>query len=443
MANSSVAVIGAGASGIGVSRALRRAGIPFEVFEATSRVGGNWQPDGPSSKMYGSAHLISSKRNTQFTDHPMPPSYPAYPRHDRFFSYLRDVADASQLIPSTRFNCAVHRAKPDGRGWRLFLENGEDRRFDVMVVCNGLLGKPILPRIAMQAGCESWHAAAYRTPSALQGKRVLVVGGGNSGCDIAVDSAQTAATVFHSTRRGYHYMPKFVDGRPTQEWLMEESPKFSDPGDYWRHVERTFKLAGFDGRDFGLPAPDHPIQACHPVMNSLVLYHIGHGDIAPKPDVVDICGDLVTFADGSTEKVDVIIWATGYRVDLPFLSRDVFDWQSELASIFLTMVPESHDNLLFVGYLNSPSGIGNLVNTMARFVTGYIEARDRNSNSWRNIRRIAKNSSSLDLGRARFMKTARHEFEVDLWKFLRAVNFITAKLQSEEGSQRDEAALRA
>jgi cation diffusion facilitator CzcD-associated flavoprotein CzcO len=436
MARKSVGIVGAGASGIGVARALRQAGIDFELIEATSKLGGNWQPTGPSSKMYDSAHLISSKKNTQFMDHPMPKAYPAYPRHDLFYKYLTDIARASELQAVTRFDSRVSEMRPDGGGWHLSFESGDEAEYDVVVLCNGLLGKPILPRIAADADCESLHAVEYKTPAMFANKRVLIVGGGNSGCDIAVDATKTADTVFHSTRRGYHYMPKFMDGRPTQEWLMEESPKFSDPASYWEHVARTFKLAGFNGEDFGLPAPDHPIYACHPIMNSQILFHIGHGDIVAKPDLQEIVGNSVTFKDGTTEAVDVIVWATGYRVDLPFLDTAIFDWQNGLSSTFLRMVPAQFDDLLFVGYLNSPSGIGNLVTTMARFAASYILARQQQTDAWHTVRRVAQDHANLDLGQGRFMHTARHEFEVDLWKFLRSVNYVTAKLSSERPAAR-------
>ncbi len=429
MANK-IAVIGAGASGIGVGRALERAGMDFEILEQTGRVGGNWQPDGPASKMYRSAHLINSKKNTEFADQPMPKDYPAYPRNDRFYSYLCSVADKSNLLDRIR-PVKVVQMKPDQNGWRLFFDDGGDAHYDFVVVCNGLLGAPQSPAIARNVAIENFHANDYKSPERLRDKRVLVVGGGNSGCDIAVDATQTARSVFHSTRRGYHYMPKFVDGRPTQEWLMEESPKYADAAAYWAHVQSTFKLAGFRGEDFGLPPPDHPIEACHPIMNSQILFHIGHGDIAPKPDIARIDGDRVYFQDGSSEIVDVIIWATGYRVNLPFLSTQTFNWQEELSSAFLRIVPWQFNNLLFVGFLNSPSGIGNLVNTMARFVVNYISAKERNDEAWNRVRNIVESRVPLDLGQGRFVHTARHAYEVDLWKFLRSDNFITAKLDTD------------
>ncbi|MDR3460902.1 MAG: NAD(P)-binding domain-containing protein [Beijerinckiaceae bacterium] len=429
MTRKSVGIIGAGASGIGVARSLRKAGIDFEIIEATGQIGGNWQSGGPASKMYDSAHLISSKQNTQFIDHPMPAAYPVYPRHDLFHSYLKDLASASDIPRHTRFNTTVTAMTPDNGGWRLVFQDGSDAGYDVVVLCNGLLRKPLSHALAAQATCETMHAVNYKSADGLKGKRVLVVGGGNSGCDIAVDATRTARSVFHSTRRGYHYMPKFIDGRPTQDWLMDESQKFPDSDSYWDHVRQTFKLAGFRGEDYGLPAPDHPIQACHPIMNSQILYHIGHGDIIPKPDLHDLHGDTVTFRDGTTETIDVIVWACGYTIDMPFLDRSLFDWSTEIPSLFLRMIPATFDNLLFVGYLNSPSGIGNLVNTMARFVTSYIAGRKRDTEAWRTVRRMAESHTQLDLGQGRFMSTARHEVEVDLWKFLRSVNFVTSKLQ--------------
>jgi len=191
MSRKSVGIIGAGASGIGVARSLGKAGIDFEIIEATGDVGGNWQPSGPASKMYESAHLISSKQNTQFIDHPMPINFPVYPRHDLFHSYLKGLATASNIPRSIRFNTTVAAMKPDSGGWRLLFQDGSDAAYDVVVLCNGLLGKPISHPLAAQTSIESAQAVSYKSADHLKGKRVLVVGGGNSGCDIAVDAART------------------------------------------------------------------------------------------------------------------------------------------------------------------------------------------------------------------------------------------------------------
>lgn len=430
MTDKVIGIIGGGVCGLGIGKALRQAGLKFEIIESSSRLGGNWQPDGKSSKMYASAHLISSKNNTQFTDYQMPKDYPAYPGHNLFFQYLQNLASDFNLNENTRFNTTVADVQQDGKGWRVIFQDGSETFYDFLIIANGLLRKPLLPDCSQDFTGESIHSADYTSPEILRGKRVMVVGAGNSGCDIAVDAAHNADVVYHSTRRGYHYMPKFIDGMATQEWLMGQAPHFSDSDAYWDHVQTTFKMAGFDGVDYGLPAPDHKISECHPIMNSQILYHIGHGDIAPKPDIDHISGKTIYFKDGSVEEVDLIIWASGYGVDLPFLSTEIYDWKKKLSSLFLRMVPEDFDNLLFVGYLNTPSGIGNLVNILGRFIVAYLSAREQQTPAWHTFQKVKNQSELLDLGQDRFMATDRHDFEVDLWKYIKSINFMTGKLSA-------------
>lgn len=427
--DNTVGIIGGGASGIGVAKALTEVGLDYEVLEAAGGLGGNWRPDGPASKMYDSVHLISSKRNTQFADFPMPEAYPHYPSHRQMYAYLMTVADRFDVAAHTRFGATVEHAYPESDHWVCRLADGTLRRYANLVVCNGLLRTPIVPRIEGRFDGLQIHSGDYRSSDVFRGKRVLVVGGGNSGCDIAADAALHAAQAFHSTRRGYHYMPKFVDGRPTQEWLMDIAPGFSDPAAYWKHVGEVFKLAGFRGEDYGLPEPDHRIDEAHPIMNSQVLYQIGHGRLKPKPDIRCLAGNTVEFADGSSEAIDVILWATGFRMDLSFLDAEHFDAGTEVDRLFLRMAPQRHDNLLFVGYLNTPSGLGNVLNIAARFIAAHICARKAGTTNWQRFLQMKQQPDRLDLGQGRFMATDRHRYEVDLWKYIRAVNFVTGKLR--------------
>lgn len=429
MNNKKVAIIGAGASGIGVAKALKQIDINFEIIEATQRFGGNWQPDGPASKMYDSVHLISSKRNTQFADYPMPEHYANYPKHSLVFEYLTNLANHYELEKHTRFNTKVRQMHKNDLGWLLEFESGESSQYEMVIVCNGLLGTPKIPSFPGEFTGETLHASQYRSAETFRKKRVLVVGSGNSGCDIAVDAGQTAAAAFHSTYRGYHYMPKFINGRPTQEWLMEEAANYPNSDEYWQHVQSTFKLAGFDGTDYGLPKPDHKIEEAHPIMNSQILYYIGHGDIHAKPNISHFSGQEVHFTDGSVETIDLLVWATGYDINLPFLAQETYDWKEKMNSLFLRMVPAEFDDLMFVGYLNTPSGIGNLANMMGRFAASYVQARQQKSAAWFTLQNMKKHPELLDLGQQRFMHTKRHEHEVDLWKYIKALNFVISKIQ--------------
>jgi len=432
MTRSKIAIIGAGASGIGVAKSFREKDIDFEIIEKTSDFGGNWQPTGPSSKMYRSAHLISSKKNTQFSDCPMPSDFPDYPHHALMHQYLNAIADRFDLSGSVRFNTAVEKAMPSNSGdWTLTFSDGEQAQYGGLVVCNGLLRKPLFPDYPGNYTGENLHACEYRTNADFEGKVVLVVGGGNSGCDIAVDAAQTARKVVHSTRRGYHYMPKFIAGKPTQEWLMEQAQHFSSSDDYWEHVRQTFKLAGFDGADFGLEQPDHHISEAHPIMNSNILYAIGHGDVFPKPDIVEFDGRSCYFSDGTHQEIDCIVWCTGYDIELPFMKGVFEDIKQEIRSSFLRMASRQYETLLYVGYLNTPSGIGNVANIMGRFAAAYFGARALGGPAWQRLQAMIASGHTVDLGESRFMDTDRHAFEIDLWKFIKAVNFMTTKLNSD------------
>ena len=428
-------VIGAGAAGIVVGKMLKQNNVNFSIIECSSVFGGNWAYDSQSSKMYESVHIISSKLNTELSDYPMPDDYPVYPNYKKFLEYLRYLAREFGLDKHAEFNRKVVNISPANGKWDVTFCNSEVRRYGDVVVCNGLLREPIWPDIPGKFSGVIKHAGEYRSPELFKGKRVLIVGAGNSGCDIAVDASGVADKIFHSTRRGYHYMPKFIDGMPTSEWMMKISSTFESEQSYWEHVQKTFKMSGFSGPDYGLPEPDHEIYAAHPIINSQILYHYGHGDITAKVNLKSLDGNSVEFIDGSKEEVDVIVYATGYKVSIPFIDKNIVNWENGLSHLFLNMIPEQYDNLLFVGYVNSPAGFGNISNTASKFMTAYINARKKNSLAWRTFNELKKQWNKIDVGRSRFVAGKRHDHEVDLWKYLKLVNFLTAKLRKEDQAE--------
>ncbi|RXJ71690.1 monooxygenase [Veronia nyctiphanis] len=426
-----VLILGGGASGIAIGKTFSQRGIPFDIIEREDDFGGNWYLNSPASKVYRSAHLISSKTNTQLSDYPMPDDYPHYPSHTQFLAYLRDVAKTFGLYEKTRFNVEIKALSPFEGGWLAELSDNSRHWYADVVVANGLLRDPIFPAIPGHFSGELIHSIDYVSSDVFDGKRVLVVGGGNSGCDIAVDSAQRASYTCHSMRRGYHYMPKFIDGKPTQEWLMEIVSQFESPEAYWEHVQATFKLAGFDGTDFGLPKPDHAIHQAHPILNSNILYCMGHGDLVSKPDVVSFDDEWVEFADGSRDKFDVVLLATGYKPSLPFLDSSVLDREKGMNQLFLHSVPMHYDSIVFAGYFNIPSGFGNLANNCSRFLANYFLSKRRNTASWRVFNQFKHYQDEIDIGHGQFVNTRRHANELDLWKYIKTVNFISEQLEAE------------
>jgi cation diffusion facilitator CzcD-associated flavoprotein CzcO len=419
-------IIGGGPSGIGIGKCLAQEGFRFKILEAEDDFGGNWYFGKPCGRVYESTHLISSKLNTAFSDYPMPADYPHYPSHRLFLRYLRSVARHFGLYESASFGTSVTRVEPDNGHWRVTASNGGTTVYRGVFVANGMQRLPNYPRYPGVFEGETIHSVDYRSPDVFRGKRVLIVGGGNSGCDIAVDAAQTAASVFHSTRRPYYYMPKFIEGQPTQEWLMELPAKISDPDELRGFVRRALFQAGYDPVTYGLAKPDYDIDQAHPIMNSLVLYHVGHGDIVPVPDVKAFRGRTAVFADGREAEFDLVLLATGYRVAFPFLSPGLLGWKGPRPDLFLYMFHRLYDNLFFSGFVNTAAGFGNVANASGRLFASYLKGYERDSTNFRTFRRL-KTGPEPDLGNDRFIASDRHAFEVDLWKLIKTLNFLRSK----------------
>ncbi|HYF65339.1 MAG TPA: NAD(P)-binding domain-containing protein, partial [Herpetosiphonaceae bacterium] len=300
-------VVGAGSSGLTAAKNLDQLGVACDVIEREDDVGGNWYYGKPNSSVYKSTHLISSKPGTEYVDFPMPAEYPDYPSHWQVFEYLKSYARAFDLYRLIQFNTSVERIERAGDCWDVTLDTGETRRYGGVVIANGHNWDPKYPEYPGQFSGLCFHSATYKTADTLVDKRVLVVGAGNSGCDIAVESAQNARATFHSTRRGYYYAPKFVLGMPADQ-IAERGLRLRLP----LAVRRAFNVALIklilgDPTKYGLPKPDHKFYETHPIVNSQMLYYVGHGEIKPKPDVRELRGDRVLFADGSEEQIDVLI----------------------------------------------------------------------------------------------------------------------------------------
>ena len=218
---------------------------------------------------------------------------------------------------------------------------------------------------------ELIHTSRYKYPQELAGKRVLVVGGGNSGCDIAVDAVHHAASVDISVRRGYHFVPKYIFGKPA-DTLNTGTPL---PAPIKQFIDsRVLKAFTGDPTRFGFPEPDHKIYESHPVVNSLVLQHVGHGDITVRPDIERFDGNTVHFRAGragpgrtgaggagvgSSGEYDLVMLGTGYVLNYPFIDREYLDWSEGAAApdLYLNIFPSARDDLAVLGMVEA-SGIG-------------------------------------------------------------------------------------
>jgi cation diffusion facilitator CzcD-associated flavoprotein CzcO len=351
------AIIGAGPSGLAGARNLQRFAIPWTGYELGDDVGGLWNIDGPRSTVYESAHLISSRTTTQFAEFPMKETVADYPSHRELLEYFHDFAEHFGLREGFRFRTEVVRIEPVEDHWEVTAVGPEGRRTTKhagVLVANGTLSEPNVPVFAGQFDGEIFHTSAYKSATVFAGKRVLVVGAGNSGCDIAVDAVHHAASVDLSVRRGYHFVPKYLFGKPS-DTLNQGRPL---PARIKQAVDsRVLRMFTGDPTRFGFPEPDHKIYESHPIVNTLVLHHLGHGDIRVRRDVERLDGSGVRFVDGTRSDYDLVVLATGYRLHYPFVDRGLLDWTGMAPALYLNVFSRRDPNLFVLGMIEA-SGIG-------------------------------------------------------------------------------------
>ena len=366
------AVIGAGPSGLAAARNLQRFGIPWRGFELGDDVGGLWNIRGPRSTVYESAHLISSRTTTQFAEFPMGEDVADYPSHRELFDYFTAFADRFGLRDGFSFGTEVTRIEPVDDSWRV-TANGETTTHAGVLIANGTLSEPNVPTFPGTFDGTVLHTSDYKSATVFAGKRVLVIGAGNSGCDIAVDAVHHAESVDLSVRRGYHFVPKYLFGKPA-DTLNQGKPL---PPRIKQAIDsRVLKMFTGDPTRFGFPEPDHKIYESHPIVNTLVLHHIGHGDIHVRKDVERFDGSGVRFVDGSRTDYDLVVLATGYRLHYPFVDTALLDWTGMAPDLYLNVFSRRDPNLFVLGMIEA-SGIGWQGRyEQAELVASVIKARD-------------------------------------------------------------------
>jgi hypothetical protein len=425
-----VCVIGAGAAGLAAIKNLREQGFAVDCFERETGVGGAWNWRHARSPVYASTHLVSSKPFTQFPDFPMPDDWSDYPHHPQVLDYLGRYCEHFGLREHVWFGTEVTRVEPaEGGYWDVTTRGargGTERtqRYGAVVVANGHNWSPKLPEYEGLAGYrgEVIHASAYKDAAQLRGRKVLVVGGGNTGCDIAVEAAQQAGRCWHSTRRGYWYAPKFLYGRPADQVNdLVRALRLPLRLRQWL-FHRVLRRTVGDLTRFGLPRPDHRVYETHPVVNSQLVYYIGHGGIVPVPDVARFERSSVQLTSGETIEPDLVVMATGYLPRFEFLAPDLLGVDEHgQPHLHLHAFARQHPTLFVAGLLQPDSGVLSLMHWQTVAIARWLRLREsapaRAAAFWTRT----AGTGPQRLTGAKVKDSSRHWFEIDHVTYLRAL----------------------
>ncbi|MDX6664486.1 MAG: hypothetical protein QOG68_692 [Solirubrobacteraceae bacterium] len=417
-----VALIGAGSSGIAVAKALHERGIPFDCFEKSDKVGGNWvfgNVNGMSSA-YRSLHINTSRKRMEYTDFPMPLDYPDFPHHSQIATYFNDYVDHFGFRDSIRFETGVdHVQRGEDGAFTLTTDSGESLRYDAVLVANGHHWDVRWPEPAFPGSdttkIEQIHAHHYKEEEQLDGKRIVVLGMGNSAMDIAVDASYHGTEVYLAARRGAWVFPKYVGSKPVDR----ADQLFANPRIPFKIKQRALALMMKQTvgkmEDYGLPKPDHKVGEAHPTISGRILDRLAHGAIKPKPNIARLHEHEIEFVDGSRVEADLVVYCTGYKITFPFFDEDFISAPENHIELFRRVFHPEIPDVAFCGLLQPLGAIMPLAEAQGQWLASYLKGEYHLPPRPQLLEDIRNDQEHL---RKRYVASKRHTIQVDFDEYL-------------------------
>jgi Flavin-binding monooxygenase-like len=418
--NPRVCVVGAGPNGIAAAKNCVLFGLDVVVFEKGDKVGGNWVFNAATghSSVYDNTHIISSKVWSEYEDFPMPDDYPDYPGHRLLQSYFESYARRFRVYERIRFkhNVTTIARLPDGR-WNVEFTNSEGvaqaEIFDVLMVANGHHSNPKYPEYPGKFTGQFMHSHDFKgVEDSWRGKNVLVIGAGNSACDVAVESARVADKVCFSMRSPQWFFPKFIFGVPS-DVFSASTPSWIPPRIRQSIVKLLLRLLQGPYSRYGLPENTRPPLSQHPTLNSDLLDFIRHGRIQPRPALKRLDGKEVEFVDGRKEAFDIVCACTGFWTIFPFFDKSFVDFQfAKKVPLYRKMMHPDYRNLYFIGLFQPVGCVWPLADYQARLACLEILGRYQRPDDLKAAIQYEINHPHFD-----FDGGQRHAMEVDYHRF--------------------------
>lgn len=427
-------VIGAGSSGLVSAKVLAERGIDFDCFEIGSDIGGNWRygNDNGRSAAYDSLHIDTSKQRMAFSDFPMPSHFPVYPHHSQVLQYFETYAAEFGLKDMITFRTEVQSVEPAGDGrWTVRtknLDSGVEQAstYDAVLVANGHHWNPRRPEFPGTFTGEAIHSHRYRTADLLAGKRVVILGIGNSGTDIAVEAAEVAEAVHLASRRGAHIIPRMLLGRPADQFTSPATSRLP----LWLS-RSVYQLLLWLGRGpqrlSGVPVPPNKLLSEHPTLSQDLLRLTRKGKIVCKPTIERLNGSRIDFVDGTSVEADILILATGYEISFPFLSRSIMDPVENRVRLYKQVVDPDRPGLYFIGLIQPLGAIMPLAELQAQWVARLIEGAPLPSKETMNVDMTAAADAIQD----RYVGSPRHTIQVDFYPYMQLMRDAIAEAEEQ------------
>jgi len=360
----------------------------------------------------------------------MPDHYPDYLSHELIAKYLDNFVDHFGFRGRIQFRTEVTRVEPaTGDGWDVTVRQRDTgamrtERYAAVLVANGHHWDPWYPEPAFPGAAtftgEQIHSHHYRTPVPFAGKRVLVLGIGNSACDIAAECSQVAARTLLAMRRGTHIVPKYLFGTPTDHLTLM---RLGSRAPLWLQslaVALLVRIAQGKVTKYGLPKPDRRVLCAPPTVSDSLLGRLDHGHIVVKPTIDRLDRDRVYFTDGSDEPVDVVIYCTGYKISFPFLDEASAGAAGGGGHIplYRRIVSPKLPGLYFIGLVQPIGAVMPIAEIQSEWVADLLQGRAALPPEPQMNREIARYRA---VTAKRYGRAARHAIQVDFLAYLREI----------------------
>ena len=412
----SVGIVGAGAAGICGAKHMLEAGCDVTVYELGSNIGGMWvyENDNGRSSAYRTLHINTARDLTNFSDLRFEASVPPFPSHWDMARYLKRYADHFGVTPIVRFNTKVTRAAPAADytfykpRWTIETADGATFEHDTIILATGHLTKP-LEVAHFKDGFKGkyLHSHYYKEPAPFVGKRVCVVGVGNSALDIASDLAVTSPGVALVARSNALIIPKLAFGRPFWDTVRLFYKPWIPAWVRTKALKALVYIIQGSMKELGFPDTSKRV---HATSNANIVNHIKYHRVTVKQGIDRIDGRTITFSDGRSEEFDTLIAATGYLIDLDFLDPRILVPESNELDLYMRIVPPEWAGLYFLAFFNSDTALNWICEGQVRWIREFEMGRAKMAGKAEMLAEIAARKAWVH---THFKDTPRHGIEVE------------------------------